>query len=202
VARWHGGRFWVLVVVVEVVTGEEGLAVVVGGCFLIHLISMCLVYLSCTHDLPYDQLLIGMGWCYVPHRGRRYRRSSSSTPRAVAHEAGGGWCVICRHCCWDWHPPSCSQPWRSRPTRHPPHEQLLVRLRMAMGSSSAGSTHDAPYEQLLVGLGAGAGSAFYVGGRCRVPATWHREGVGWCMPHGRPPPRVSQCPSLVSAGPR
>lgn len=123
-------------------------------------------------------------------------------PTSSPHEAGGGWWVICRHCCWDWDPPSCSQPWRSRPTRHLPHEQLLVRLRMAMGSSSAGSTHDAPYEQLLVGLGAGAGSAFHVGGRRRVPATWHREGVGWCMPHGRPPPQVSQCPSLVSAGPR
>jgi hypothetical protein len=51
----------------------------------------------------------------------------SSTPRAVAHGAGGGWCVICQRtlslplltvaaaaCC------------RCRSTRNPPHEQSLV----------------------------------------------------------------------------
>jgi hypothetical protein len=33
------------------------------GCHLIHLVFMCVVlYSSCTHDPPYKQLLIGMGW--------------------------------------------------------------------------------------------------------------------------------------------
>jgi len=66
-----------------------------------------------------------------------------STPRAVAHEAGGGWCVICCHrrhlplsitvplrivLCW-YHLPSASSPTHSTHSTHdPPHEQLLVRL--------------------------------------------------------------------------
>jgi len=37
------------------------------GCCLICLVSMCLaLYLSCTHDPPYEQLLIGMGWVLCP----------------------------------------------------------------------------------------------------------------------------------------
>jgi hypothetical protein len=37
------------------------------GCRLIHLVFICMaLYLSCTHDPPYELLLIGMGWVPCP----------------------------------------------------------------------------------------------------------------------------------------
>jgi hypothetical protein len=37
------------------------------GCRLIHLVFMCVaLYSSCTHDPPYEQLLVGMGWVPCP----------------------------------------------------------------------------------------------------------------------------------------
>jgi hypothetical protein len=37
------------------------------GCHLIHLVFMCMaLYSSCTHDPPYKQLLVGMGWMPCP----------------------------------------------------------------------------------------------------------------------------------------
>jgi hypothetical protein len=125
------------------------------GCRLIHLVFMRVaLYSSCTHDPPYEQLLVGMGW--VPLSSFHPR----SIPRAVAREAGMG--------------------------------------GAAVASSSAGCTRNPPYEQLLVRLEASAGSIFHVEGGCYLSVTWHRGGVGWCLPDGCPPSRVSQRPSLIS----
>jgi hypothetical protein len=101
-----------------------------------------------------------------------------TTPRAVAHGAGGGWCCGW----WPLSPCSCC---RCHSTNHPPPEQLLMGLEVGVSPSSPPllawpgcrplspvypllsspfhlplvdpplrrSTHQPPHEQLLVRLG-------------------------------------------------
>jgi hypothetical protein len=75
-----------------------------------------------------------------------------STPRAVAREAGGGWCVVVALC----RRYRCS-------TSVPPHKQLLARLGAGGGHGGMvlrrrhRSTRDPAHKQLLVRLGAGDG---------------------------------------------
>jgi hypothetical protein len=58
---------------------------------------------------------------------------------------------------------------------------------VAVGLSSAGSTHDPPYEQLLIRLEVHAGSIFCVEGGHHVSVMWHQERGQWCLPDGCPP---------------
>jgi hypothetical protein len=85
-----------------------------------------------TRHPPYEQLLVGvgvgavvLGVCCSSPLLASLSFHPRPTPRAVAREAGGGWCGVVRR-----RPPSLPAARRrhGHSTRDPPHEQLLVGL--------------------------------------------------------------------------
>ena len=99
----------------------------------------------------------------------------------VAHEGGGGQCIISHHCWVVCHqlPVLVSSVIPAAvlsPTNDLPYEQLLVRLGWVMwslGHHWLVAPSNPPYKQLLVGVGVDARLMFRTEGRCHVSVTWH-----------------------------